>query len=155
MSTATDPDVRPGTRSFGRMADLLKELADTVAAAQESGPLQPVTVIAPSHSAALDVAHYLGRVSNGGRGSAGVRVLTFRDLADEIAAARGQLARRVPLPGVVREGAITAVLTEAPGLFSEVAGQPAPARPRGARGPRPQQSLIPFVQQTSTGCRRW
>ncbi|WP_433123003.1 PD-(D/E)XK nuclease family protein [Arthrobacter koreensis] len=128
MSTATDPDVRPGTRNFGRMADLLKALADTVAAAQESGPLQPVTVIAPSHSAALDVAHYLGRVGNGGRGSAGVRVLTLRDLADELAAARGPLARRSPLPGVVREGAISAVLAESPGLFSEVAGQSATAR---------------------------
>lgn len=118
----------PDIWSFATAADALRALADAVAEAQKGGPLQPVTVIAPSRVSAMDVAHYLGRVGNGGRGSTGVRALTLRDLAGEIASADGQLPGRTPLPAVVREGAITAVLTEAPGLFSEVAHQPATAR---------------------------
>lgn len=131
MSTATDPDVRPEVRSFANMADAFRALADAVAAAQANGPLQPVTVIAPSRGAALDAAHYLGRFCNDGRGSAGIRVFTLHDLADEISAARGQLAGRAPLPAIVREGAITAVLAETPGLFSAVADQPATAHAIG------------------------
>ena len=88
----------------------------------------PVTVIAPSHASALDIAHFLGRVSNDGRGSAAVRTVTLPDLAEELAAAAGELSGRAPLPAMVREGAITAALAQVPGLFSEVADQPATAR---------------------------
>ncbi|WP_146067248.1 PD-(D/E)XK nuclease family protein [Arthrobacter sp. ZGTC212] len=128
MSTATDPVLDSPTRSFTSTPDAFHALAVAVAAAQQDGPLQPVTVIAPSHASALDIAHFLGRVGNGGRGSAAVRTVTLPDLAEELAAAAGQLSGRAPLPAVVREGAIVAALAQTPGLFAAVADQPATAR---------------------------
>lgn len=128
MSTATDPVLGSPARSFTSTPDAFQALAAEVAAAQQAGPLQPVTVIAPSHASALDIAHFLGRVSNGGRGSAAVRAVTLPDLAEDLAAAAGQLSGRAPLPAMVREGAVTAALAQAPGLFAHVADQPATAR---------------------------
>ncbi|MCC9206520.1 PD-(D/E)XK nuclease family protein [Arthrobacter sp. zg-Y769] len=132
---STDPsgaDSAPGTearpRSYTSTPKALQALADAVAQAQQGLPLQPVTVIAPSRASALDLSHYLGRVLNDGRGSAAVRTTTLPDLAEELAAAAGRLSGRAPLPAMVREGAVTAVLAEAPGLFAEVSDQPATAR---------------------------
>ncbi|MCQ1987520.1 PD-(D/E)XK nuclease family protein [Arthrobacter sp. zg-Y844] len=116
------------TQAYTSTLEALQALADAVAAAQQGRPLQPVTVIAPSRTSALDLAHYLGRVLNDGRGSAAIRTTTLDDLAEELAAADGQLSGRAALPAMVREGAVTAVLAEAPGLFAEVADQPATAR---------------------------
>ncbi|MDM7990723.1 PD-(D/E)XK nuclease family protein [Arthrobacter sp. zg-Y877] len=116
------------TQAYASTPEALQALADAVAQAQQGRPLQPVTVIAPSRASALDIGHFLGRVLNDGRGSAAVRTTTLDDLAEELAAAAGRLSGRAPLPAMVREGAVTAVLAEAPGLFVEVADQPATAR---------------------------
>ncbi|MCQ1947564.1 PD-(D/E)XK nuclease family protein [Arthrobacter sp. zg-Y1116] len=128
MSTETAAGPSPHTLSYASTPEALQALAAAVAEAQQGRPLHPVTVIAPSHSSALDIKHYLGRTLNNGRGSAAVRTVTLPDLADELAAAGAQLSGRAPLPAVVREGAITAVLAQAPGLFEQVADQPATAR---------------------------
>lgn len=129
---AASADAAPGagarTTAYTSTPEALQALAAAITEAQQGRPLQPVTVIAPSHSSALDVAHFLGRVLNDGRGSTAVRTVTLPDLADELAAADGQLTGRAPLPALVREGAITAVLADAPGLFAEVADQPATTR---------------------------
>ena len=128
MSTSTDIETGKGsapTQSFSNVPEALKALAAAVAAAQQAGPLSPVTVIAPNRASALDVAHFLGRILNNGRGSAAIRAVTLADLAEELAVAGGQLSGRTPLPPMVREGAVAAVLAEAPGLFAAVADQPA------------------------------
>lgn len=131
MSTSTDIGTGRNsapTQSYASVPEALKALAAAVAEAQQAGPLQPVTVIAPSRASALDLAHFLGRTLNGGRGSAAIRAVTLADLAEELAITGGQLSGRAPLLPMVREGAVAAVLADAPGLFAAVADQPTTAR---------------------------
>ena len=74
MSTGTDIGTgrKSAPQSFASVPEALKALATAVTEAQQAGPLQPITVIAPSRVSALDVAHFLGRTLNGGRGSAAI-----------------------------------------------------------------------------------
>ncbi|MCC3291771.1 PD-(D/E)XK nuclease family protein [Arthrobacter sp. zg-Y1110] len=128
LSTSAALEEHSSTQTYTSTPEALQALAEAVTKAQQGKPLQPVTVLAPSRVAAQDLSHYLGRILNDGRGSAAVRTTTLADLAEELAATDGQLACRAPLPAMVREGAVTAVLADTPGLFTEVADQPATAR---------------------------
>ncbi|MGM0930084.1 MAG: PD-(D/E)XK nuclease family protein [Actinomycetota bacterium] len=117
-----------GNRTLLSTPEALAELAAMVGAVQADNPFTPVTVVVPSHASGLDVAHYLARTLNDGRGSVSVRTFTLRDLALELAAAGNLADGRTLLAPMLREGAISSVLAGDPGLFAAVADQPATAR---------------------------
>lgn len=106
----------------------LVALAGLVQTAQIDDPFGPVTVVVPSHASGLDVAHYLGRTLNDGRGSVSVRTFTLWDLAVDLVAMANTAQGRSLLPPMIREGAISSVLAGDPGLFAAVADQPATVR---------------------------
>ncbi|MFC7847110.1 PD-(D/E)XK nuclease family protein [Arthrobacter sp. NPDC057388] len=113
--------------NFSSVRDALAELAAIIGHAQATDPLAPVTVLVPSHASGLDVTRYLGRTLNSGAGSAGIRAFTLKDLAAELIADDPALNGRSPLLPVLRLGAVSKVLNDAPGLFKEVADRPATA----------------------------
>ncbi|EMY35411.1 RecB family exonuclease [Arthrobacter crystallopoietes BAB-32] len=117
-----------GNRTLLSVPEALAELTEMVGTAQAENPFAPVTVVVPSHASGLDVEHYLGRTLNDGRGSVSVRTFTLRDLALELIALGNLADGRIPLPPMLREGAISSVLAVDPGLFADVADQPATAR---------------------------
>ncbi|MDQ0635081.1 ATP-dependent helicase/nuclease subunit B [Arthrobacter pascens] len=110
------------------VSDALSELARMIGQAQASDPLSPVTILVPSHGAGLDVTRFLGRTLNSGAGSAGIKAFTLKDLATELIAADPAVTGRSPLPAVLRLGAVSKVLIDDPGVFRDVAAQPATAR---------------------------
>lgn len=114
--------------TFPSVSDALAELAAMISRGQAADPLAPVTVLVPSHASGRDVAHFLGRTLNGGAGSAGVKALTLKDLATELIADDPALEGQRPLLPVLRLGAVSKVLIDNPGLFKDVAEQPASAR---------------------------
>ncbi len=113
---------------FPSVSLALAELEAMISQAQAADPLAAVTVLVPSHASGLDVTRYLGRTLNGGAGSVGVKALTLKDLATELVAHDDALNGRRPLLPVLRLGAVSKVLIDEPGLFKDVADQPATAR---------------------------
>lgn len=113
---------------FPSVSLALAELEAMTGHAQAADPLAPVTILVPSHAAGLDVTRYLGRTLNGGVGSVGVRAFTLKDLATELIADDDAVNGRRPLLPVLRLGAVSRVLLDEPGLFKDVADQPATAR---------------------------
>lgn len=116
------------SRSFQSVRDALTELGRLIGEVQSADPLAPVTILVPSHAAGLDVARHLGRTLNSGAGSVAVRAVTLKDLGTELVSTDPALTGRTPLPPIVRQGAISTVLTEQPGVFEQVAEQPATVR---------------------------
>lgn len=114
--------------TFASVSDALAELAVIISRIQAKDPLAPVTVLVPSHASGRDVAHFLGRSLNAGAGSAGIKALTLKDLASDLIADEPAINGRRPLLPVLRLGAVSMVLTDEPGLFKDVADQPATAR---------------------------
>jgi ATP-dependent helicase/nuclease subunit B len=114
--------------TFPSVSSALDELAAVIGRAQAADPLTPITVLVPSHASGRDVTRFLGRTLNGGAGSVSVRALTLKDLATELIADDPALDGRSPLMPVVRLGAVSKVLMDDPGLFKDVAAQPATAR---------------------------
>lgn len=114
--------------NFPSVSLALAELETMISHAQAADRLAPVTILVPSHAAGLDVTRYLGRTLNGGAGSVGVRAFTLKDLATELIADDAALNGRRPLPPVLRLGAVSKALLAEPGLFKDVADQPATAR---------------------------
>lgn len=114
--------------TFASVSDALDELAVIISHAQAADPLASVTILVPSHASGRDVTHFLGRTLNAGAGSAGIKALTLKDLATELVADDPTIAGRRPLLPVLRLGAVSKVLIDDPGLFKNVAGQPATAR---------------------------
>lgn len=114
--------------TFPSVSDALAELAVVISRAQTANPLAPVTVLVPSHASGRDVTRFLGRTLNEGAGSAGIKALTLKDLATELIADDPALAGKRPLLPVLRLGAVSKVLIDNPGLFKDVAEQPATAR---------------------------
>ena len=114
--------------TFPSVSSALDELAAVIGRAQPADPLTPITVLVPSHASGRDVTRFLGRTLNGGAGSVGVKALTLKDLATELVADDPALDGRSPLMPVVRLGAVSKVLMDDPGLFKDVAAQPATAR---------------------------
>lgn len=110
------------------VSDALAELTEIVGRAQATDPLAPVTILVPSHASGRDVTHFLGRTLNSGAGSAGIKALTLKDLATELIADEPGITGRRPLLPVLRLGAVSKVLIDEPGLFKDVADQPATAR---------------------------
>ncbi|MDQ0617340.1 PD-(D/E)XK nuclease family protein [Arthrobacter globiformis] len=113
---------------FPSVSLALAELEALITQAQAADRLAPVTILVPSHAAGLDVTRYLGRTLNGGAGSVGVRAFTLKDLATELIADDDAVDGRRPLLPVLRLGAVSRVLLDEPGLFKDVADQPATAR---------------------------
>lgn len=113
---------------FPSVSLALAELEAIISHAQATDPLAPVTILVPSHAAGLDVTRYLGRHLNGSAGSVGVRAFTLKDLATELIADDDAVNGRRPLLPVLRLGAVSRVLLDEPGLFKDVADQPATAR---------------------------
>lgn len=113
---------------YASVGDALAELAIIISQIQAKDPLAPVTVLVPSHASGRDVANFLGRTLNAGAGSAGIKALTLKDLAGDLIADEPGINGRRPLLPVLRLGAVTKVLTDDPGLFKDVADQPATAR---------------------------
>ncbi|WP_426940055.1 PD-(D/E)XK nuclease family protein [Pseudarthrobacter sp. S6] len=113
---------------YASVGDALAELAAIISRIQAKDPLAPVTVLVPSHASGRDLAHFLGRTLNAGAGSAGIKALTLKDLASDLIADEPAIDGRRPLLPVLRLGAVTKVLTDEPGLFKDVADQPATAR---------------------------
>ncbi|MDQ0733110.1 PD-(D/E)XK nuclease family protein [Arthrobacter sp. B1I2] len=113
---------------YASVGDALAELAVIISRVQAKDPLAPVTILVPSHASGRDVAHFLGRTLNAGAGSAGIKALTLKDLASDLIADEPAINGRRPLLPVLRLGAVTKVLTDEPGLFKDVADQPATAR---------------------------
>lgn len=114
--------------TFPSVCDALAELAALISRAQAADPLAPITVLVPSHASGRDVTRFLGRTLNAGAGSAGIKALTLKDLATELIADDPAMHARRPLLPVIRLGAVSKVLIDNPGLFKDVAEQPATAR---------------------------
>lgn len=114
--------------TFPSVSDALAELAAMISRAQAADPLSPITVLVPSHASGRDVTRFLGRTLNEGAGSAGIKALTLKDLATELIADDPAMHERRPLVPVLRLGAVSKVLMDNPGLFKDVAEQPATAR---------------------------
>lgn len=114
--------------TFASVSDALAELAVIISHAQATDPLAPVTILVPSHASGRDVTHFLGRTLNAGAGSAGIKALTLKDLATELIADEPAVSGRRPLLPVLRLGAVSRVLIDEPGIFKDVAHQPATAR---------------------------
>ncbi|MCO4261500.1 PD-(D/E)XK nuclease family protein [Pseudarthrobacter sp. MDT3-26] len=114
--------------TFASVSDALAELAVIISRTQATDPLAPVTILVPSHASGRDVTHFLGRTLNAGAGSAGIKALTLKDLANELIADDPAVTGRRPLLPVLRLGAVSKVLMDEPGLFKDVAGQPATSR---------------------------
>lgn len=113
---------------FPSVNDALAGLAVRVSRAQGADPLAPVTILVPSHASGRDVTRFLGRTLNKGAGSAGIKAVTLKDLATELITNDPAVIGRRPLLPVLRLGAVSKVLVDEPGLFKDVADQPATAR---------------------------
>lgn len=114
---------------FKSTAEALDALASRVAAAKADNPFAPVTIIAPSHASALDIARFLARRASTGSlaGTVGVVALTAAELADRLFESSGAGRGRQELPFPIRQGAISSALKENPGLFRHVGEQPTTA----------------------------
>ena len=120
--------ISAGARQVRSVAEGLSLLTQLVTTAKRNVPLAAVTVIVPTHQSGLDATRHLARTVNGGRGVVNVHARTIEDIAQLLHQSSGDGAGRSLLSGLVREGAIHAVLTDDPGSFSDVADQPATAR---------------------------
>ncbi|OZF01493.1 hypothetical protein CH300_17775 [Rhodococcus sp. 15-1154-1] len=98
--------------------DLFGRLADTVTRVKGASPLRLVTVIVPTRGAIRDVLQYLAYHG----GAANVQVLTLNLAVTKLAAPA--LAPRLPLTFPLLDASVQKVLTDAPGVFSDVADQP-------------------------------
>lgn len=105
------------TTDVGRAAT--EALAHLVRARQQDDPLTKVTVIAPSHLAALSLRRGLGAE---GRGVANVDVATLDTIIERLAAG---VVDGPPLTPAVLGAAVRRALAESPGRFAPVAGHPA------------------------------
>lgn len=114
---------------FKSTSEALEALACIVGTAKAENPFAPVTIIAPSHASALDIARFLARrVSTGSlAGTVGVVTLTAAELADRLFESSGASRGRQELPFPIRQGAISSALKDNPGLFRHVGEQPATA----------------------------
>ncbi len=99
-------------------------LAEVIEEAKAGDPLAPVTVVPPGTFAALS----LRRVLAMRRGVANVRFLPLARLSELVGAARLADAGRRPLASAIRRAATRAVLRDDPGIFAEVARDPATVR---------------------------
>lgn len=96
-------------------------LAEVVDEAKGGDPLAPVTVVPPGTFAALS----LRRVLTMRHGVANVRFMPLARVAELVGAPRLADADQRPLSSAVRRAAVRAALRDEPGIFAEVARDPA------------------------------
>ena len=113
--------------AYGHAATEL--LRRRVAAAKADDPLQPVTVVVPTNYVGVSARRLLGSqgpgaVTAGGKGVAGLNLLTVYRLAELLGAPRLAAAGRRPVSAPVVAAAVRRVLSERPGIFEAVREHP-------------------------------
>lgn len=103
-------------------SDALEQLIAAVEGAKGGSPLRHLTVVVPNFAAGRDVLRFLGRRV----GVANTDVLTVGQVVERLSTRR--LAPRTALPRPILEASIQRVLADSPGVFADVADQPATAR---------------------------
>lgn len=111
--------IKTTTTAYGRPA--VTCLAEQIAALKDGDPLAPVTVVVRSNFISVSTRRALAARPGG---IANVTFITLRRLAEQLGAARLAEVGRRPVSAALITAAIRAVLTEAPGVFTPVAGHP-------------------------------
>lgn len=99
-------------------------LAEVIEETKAGDPLAPVTVAPPGAFAALSLRRVLAVRS----GVANVRFIPLARIAELLGASRVAADNRLPLSTATRRAAIRATLRDRPGIFAEVADDPATVR---------------------------
>lgn len=101
-----------------------KELADAVARAKGSNPLEPLTIVTPGLHSARDVLNFVGRHSPASEGLVNIHVMPLGQWARKLTGVLPEFLDRSEATALHREGAIRSVLEKDPGVFSALKNSP-------------------------------
>lgn len=108
-----------------------QELAEAVAVAKGSHPLEPLTIITPSLHSARDVLNFVGQHSPASQGLVNIHVMPLSQWARQLTRALPEFLDRSEATALHREGAIRSVLEKNPGVFADLKNSPRTIRAIG------------------------